>query len=344
MASTGNSKRNRGRKSPGNPIGDHEDGQVDKPNIAETEDNFADAPQRSVRTRKAKSASVPNPDEQNAPPSADERDESQKKNAKHTATMRLTVNEALTLIVAITSLAVSYMTYRAAADSSDIKHAVNGLAELAAQTKRQADGQAAQLKILKAQADQASLQTLAISGQTDAIKSSSIAAINSAKAQIRSADLATSTQRPRISLSSLQIEGFEQNPDESGNVTLNASYSFSNVGGSTLVLKGFNIYVILDDKLPVEKPTSEMDNTKNNVVVESGKSFGSIERAILVYHKSAIERYNSGKAKIFAFGRVDYSDMAGNMHSYCYAFEIISRPGRQTLYIPTGGNTYHCDT
>jgi hypothetical protein len=58
---------------------------------------------------------------------------------------RLTVNEGLTLLVAIASLAVSILTLRVVADSSDIKSAIGNLSELAAQTKRQADATNGQL-------------------------------------------------------------------------------------------------------------------------------------------------------------------------------------------------------
>lgn len=52
---------------------------------------------------------------------------------------RLTANEWLTFLVAIGSLAVSILTWRTVADTSDIKSAIGNLADLATQTKRQAD-------------------------------------------------------------------------------------------------------------------------------------------------------------------------------------------------------------
>jgi hypothetical protein len=52
---------------------------------------------------------------------------------------RLTTNEWLTFLVAIGSLAVSILTWRTVADTSDIKSAIGNLADLATQTKRQAD-------------------------------------------------------------------------------------------------------------------------------------------------------------------------------------------------------------
>lgn len=50
---------------------------------------------------------------------------------------RLTVNEALTLLVALGSLAVSYLTLRNAEDTSDLKAAVAGLTQLVAEAHDQ---------------------------------------------------------------------------------------------------------------------------------------------------------------------------------------------------------------
>jgi hypothetical protein len=62
---------------------------------------------------------------------------------------RRTVSEALTLLVAMGSLAVSFMTYLNARDTSDVKKAIGNLAELATQTKRQADNAGNQLDVMK---------------------------------------------------------------------------------------------------------------------------------------------------------------------------------------------------
>jgi hypothetical protein len=58
---------------------------------------------------------------------------------------RLSVNEWLTFGIAALSLFISYLTYRNAADTSDIKSAIGNLSELAVQTKRQADATNGQL-------------------------------------------------------------------------------------------------------------------------------------------------------------------------------------------------------
>ena len=69
------------------------------------------------------------------------------------------------------------LTYRNAADTSDIQHAIGNLSELATQTKRQADNTHEQLgavrdqvSALKDQAEEAKLQTAAIAKQTEPSK------------------------------------------------------------------------------------------------------------------------------------------------------------------------------
>jgi hypothetical protein len=104
---------------------------------------------------------------------------------------RLDTNQWLTLLVGVGSLvigagslAVAFMAYRNAADTSDIKNAIGNLSELATQTKRQADATHDQLgavkdqvSALRDQAEEAKRQTAAIAKQTEAIKASSDAAV-----------------------------------------------------------------------------------------------------------------------------------------------------------------------
>ena len=52
---------------------------------------------------------------------------------------RLTVNEAITVLMTVASLVISYLTYRNAADTSQMRDAVNRLSQLAQDTKREAD-------------------------------------------------------------------------------------------------------------------------------------------------------------------------------------------------------------
>jgi hypothetical protein len=58
---------------------------------------------------------------------------------------RATINEFLAFVLSAASLAVSYLTYRVVADTSDIKSAIHNLSELATQAQRQADATRGQL-------------------------------------------------------------------------------------------------------------------------------------------------------------------------------------------------------
>ena len=139
---------------------------------------------------------------------------------------RLTTNEWLTFLVAVGSLVVSFLTYRNAADTSDIQHAIGNLSELATQTKRQADATHEQLgavrdqvSALKDQAEEAKLQTAAIAKQTEAIKASSDAAIRSAEATISAAraqqtmaEVTAQAQKPDVDLAELTVNGLNESP------------------------------------------------------------------------------------------------------------------------------------
>ena len=92
------------------------------------------------------------------------------------------------MLVGVGSLVVSYMTYRNAADTSDIKTAIGNLSDLASQTKRQADAMHDQLGAIRDQVEEAKRQTAAIASQTEAIKASSEAALKSAEANISAAN------------------------------------------------------------------------------------------------------------------------------------------------------------
>lgn len=61
----------------------------------------------------------------------------------------LAVNEWLTLLIGIGSLVVSYLTYKNAADTSDLKSAVINLTSLASDARRQADATQAQAKTMQ---------------------------------------------------------------------------------------------------------------------------------------------------------------------------------------------------
>lgn len=86
------------------------------------------------------------------------------------------------LLVGVGSLVVSYWTYRNAADTTDIKQAVVGLAKLAKEAKRQADNSDRQISILANQVAEQQAQTNAIAGQTTVLREQTLAAQQSALA------------------------------------------------------------------------------------------------------------------------------------------------------------------
>ncbi len=67
---------------------------------------------------------------------------------------RLTVNEWLTLLVGVGSLVVSYLTYRNATDTSDLKNAVTGLTNLVTEAHGQAAAMQIQATAMQAQLEQ----------------------------------------------------------------------------------------------------------------------------------------------------------------------------------------------
>lgn len=75
---------------------------------------------------------------------------------------RLTVNEWLTFLVGVGSLAVSYLTYKNASDTSDLKDAVAGLTKLVAEAQRQAGAMQSQAEAAK-EANEINRRTLAAS-------------------------------------------------------------------------------------------------------------------------------------------------------------------------------------
>ena len=62
---------------------------------------------------------------------------------------RLTTSETLTLFVGVCSLVVSWLTYRNAADTSDLQKAVSNLATLTSESHRQADATQGQLTAIR---------------------------------------------------------------------------------------------------------------------------------------------------------------------------------------------------
>lgn len=67
---------------------------------------------------------------------------------------RRAVGEWLTALIGLGSLAVSFLTYKNAADTSDLKNAVANLTTLASEARRQADAMRDQAKAMQGQLDQ----------------------------------------------------------------------------------------------------------------------------------------------------------------------------------------------
>lgn len=103
---------------------------------------------------------------------------------------RLTLSEWLTLLVGVGTLAVSILAWRTAADTSDLKDAVRGLAALAGQTKRQADATNAELEIFRRQAESTAAMVTPAQRSADA-------AVRQLQLQ---QDAFVATERPRITL------------------------------------------------------------------------------------------------------------------------------------------------
>jgi hypothetical protein len=148
------------------------------------------------------------------------------------------------------------LTYRNAADTSDIQQAIGNLSELATQTKRQADNTHEQLgavrdqvSALKDQAEEAKLQTAAIAKQTEAIKASSDAAIRSAeatssaaRAQQKMAEVTAQAHKPDVSLVELTVNGLNDEPDKDGLVHPTILWRFQDTGAPLQSKTLFSVY------------------------------------------------------------------------------------------------------
>ena len=188
---------------------------------------------------------------------------------------RLTVSEWLTffvglgtLLVALGSLSVAYQTYEASRDTRDIKRAIGNLANLAQQTKRQADNSDRQVAILSGQADDQRRQTAAIQSQTVAIGKSSAATIVSAQAQGVAANTAMRAQAPILALNTLSVSGFSNAADSEGNVTLTVNWSFRNQGGPATIRR-VGIQFQIGKTIPELMPNFPMEMITNDATITS---------------------------------------------------------------------------
>jgi hypothetical protein len=270
---------------------------------------------------------------------------------------RLTANEWLTLLVGAGSLVVSYMTYRNAADTSEIQTAISNLSDLATQTKRQADAMQDQLgavrdqvSALRDQVQEAKHQTAAIVSQTEAIKSSSEAAIKSAEANIsaaqaqrKMAEVTAQAQRPDVDLSELTINGMREEPDKDGYIHPTVRWRFRNTGGSALVVKAVTYGIWIGNNLPQEMPNGNRIDGAGGVITNSITSAFSLQNPdVLKIYKYTVDALSRGDSKLFFFAKFEYLDNLKAEHSRCFGREFILKDGSSTFVVPSGGEAYRC--
>jgi hypothetical protein len=269
----------------------------------------------------------------------------------------LTTNERLTLLVGVGSilvgvgsLVVSFLTYRNAADTSDLKNAIGNLSELATQTKRQADATHDQLgavrdqvSALRDQAEEAKHQTAAISKQTDAIKASSDAEISAAKAQQTMAEATVQAQKPDVSLTDLTVNGLNDEPDKDGIVHATLFWAFRDTGGSSITVKGVIFGTLVSDALPPEMPQGSATDGAGFVVTNNAVSVFALKAPFpLPLSKVIRDALMHGDAKLFFFAKFEYWDNLKVEHSRCFGREFRLKEGASP--IASGGDAYQCAT
>jgi hypothetical protein len=277
---------------------------------------------------------------------------------------RLTVNERLTflvgagsMIVGVGSLIVSFLTYRNAADTTELKAAIGNLSDLATQTKRQADGTHEQLaavreqvSALRDQAQEAKRQTAAIASQTEAIKVSSEAAVRSADANIsaanaqrRMAEVTAQAQRPDIDLTDLTISGLNEEPNKDGFIMPLVTWKFRDYGGSPVTVKdvvlGYWVAAALPEKMPEGTSIDGAETVISNVSTSAFFPAVPIYFTVSKEQKDAIDK---GGSNIFFFARFEYVDNMKEEHYRCFGRKFILRDGASNFAVPSGGPAYQC--
>jgi hypothetical protein len=262
----------------------------------------------------------------------------------------MSLSEWLTFGVGAASLLVSIATIVITISNQDTAKAVARLSDLAEQTKRQADGQAAQIKELKRQSDEVALQTKAISEQTEAIKSSAAAAVASSNAeilsstaQIKASGVAISSRTPQGVLRGIEIEGLDGVPNENGIVSIKVKYWFQNIGGSTLWPGKTSFNLLISSELPlVPDYRGQVYVGGNELPVQPGQGYGSGEPLVYEITAKDAEGIKNGKTKIYAFGRIEYTDNWKSEYVVCYAYRVSPGTGIEAQLRPTGGQAYRC--
>jgi hypothetical protein len=270
---------------------------------------------------------------------------------------RPSISDLLTLLIAVGSLAISWLTYRNAADTTDIKAAIGNLSDLATQTKRQADATHDQLaavrdqvSALRDQADEAKRQTAAIASQTEAIKASSDAAIrqaeanvSAAQAQQKMAEVTAQAQKPDVDVAEISVSGLNAEPDKDGNVQFSLFWRFRDTGGSALTVKDIIFGLQIAAALTKEMPTGTRLDGEGIVLTNSiTSSFSPKEPLQMKMPKDTRDALTRGDAKLFFFAKLDYLDNLKGDHSRCFGRELILKDGSSVSAIPSGGEAYQC--
>lgn len=282
------------------------------------------------------------------------------------------------LIVAIGSLAVAYLTYKTASDTRDIKQAVRGLADLASQTKRQADAVSRQVNAMgnqenimagefgemqtqtadlsaqavaaQGQLSAAKAQTSAISQQTTAIKDSSNAAvrtagaqIESAQAQTRAAQIAAAAQQPTITLADVTVRGLNNSPDKSGVVHFTMNLHFMNIGGSSVEVRKNEMHIFVGEKLPPTPPQGTfLPMAGNGIIIGRDRWYGPTQPYELSTSKAFADSINAGKANFYFYGRLYYLEATKVEHTFCYSQIVMFKDGDSLTTAPEGSAAYQC--
>jgi hypothetical protein len=227
-----------------------------------------------------------------------------------------------------------------------IKREADALAAQVGQMKRQATASEQMASSAQGQLSEAQAQTRAISAQTDAIKRGSAAQIKSAKAQERSAVVEIEARRPALDVADIQFSGLKTPPDKDGLVPFAFKMDFVNIGSNSISSPDVKIVInFLPGELP-PKPDFRLitvDAGKNHITAAPSTTFGQTEPSQLKIPKATADDVNSGKRNAYVFGTVDYRDLSGEAHIFCFAEKVLLKDGAGGVFAETGDPAYHCN-
>lgn len=238
---------------------------------------------------------------------------------------RLTLSEWLTLWVGLASLAVSYLTHRIAADTKELQRAVQSLADLAEQTKRQADISHGEIGLLRQQVRSAAVQADAAQKLIEPAQQSAVASMQLMRNQTENFAL---EQRPIVVLNN-EVPGPARGGPELDDSAKYVRWNFAleNIGRSTAtdVLIETSISV-LEKPLQVEYHSGGelppgrkqwataryfLDNNERRYLIEAGAT-GDEQLLAKITYKDALGRQYSTLSCLVhfangAYGVCDYA-------------------------------------